>query len=270
MAHERSNGARRLARTLAAVLVLAGAGAGARADEKAGRVDALWSEGADLYNGGDQASGLVKLGQAAVLAEDPALLHRVGHLYAGASGVSGHKKEAVRLYALAADLGQPDSMAHYGEALIAGEVVARDHPRGVRLLVEARDAGYGKARELLAAIAEKQKGAMDCALAEVKALGYSPRSFSDPPLEWITVRAGTGTSRRGDVLRLSGAVKNPYSKESLYSDLSLYGYGFTRMKASTVALGGGHALELSFPDGETELSPQGRRDADAVMAKCRR
>jgi hypothetical protein len=231
----------------------------------------LFAKGRALYEAGDRSEGLGLMVRAAKLVESGSMYHTLGHMYERETDIPGHEAEAIRLFGLAADLGEIDSMGHYGAALVRGTHVERDHRRGVQLLIEADRGGYRAAREQLNEIEAAQEAALACAKEKVRAMGYTDTLASDR--RWYRVREGSAEQSRGDLLYISGPMQSWGGSdrwdEGRYSELDVRAYRFDAMAITRVPLDNGGMFVSGSPADEGLPTEQGLQDARAVLETCR-
>jgi len=231
-------------------------------------------EGRKLFEQGDRRAGLAIMARAAESIRDGGLLHTLGHLYEDSPEIEGHQAEAIRLFGLAATLGDRDSKGHYGEALVLGKTVPVDHYAGVTLLIEASKLGFKPASQMLSDIEAKQKAARECAESRVKDLGYtrhsSLSSTSGAVTDWYIVHSGSGDARRGDVLSIAGWYLGDWERRGQYSELSVSARGFTGMPTQWIDLSAGQVGVTRLAGvGDVPATSRAQNDAETVIASCR-
>ncbi|MBC6982146.1 sel1 repeat family protein [Caulobacter sp. 17J80-11] len=241
------------------------------------KAQGLLNQAQALQAKGDLAGALKLVGEAALAVDNPDLMHKLGHMYQTADAqkaVPDHLAQSLRWFKLAADRNQADSLAHYGQALIDGAGVKRDHAEGVRMLLDAREGGYHGAYAALEKIAETQKLAVECAVAMAARKGYEPAKQEELVMgratKWYLVRSGAGDRRRGDTLSIYGARDRGVSESSAYTELLLSTGGFTRMETVVIPVGSDREFRYDQPADYVDASAQGERDAAEILAACKR
>lgn len=252
---------------LCALMAIAAPALGAQ--DKAAEARALAQEGERLYKAGETREGLAKMVKAAELLRNRDALHRLGHFYERQTDMDGHRAEAIRLFGMAARYGDSDSMAHYGDALVRGDTVPRDHDLGVELLVAASALFYTPADAILADIEAKQRAGIECAERNARELGY--RNTSLMHRDWRVVRSGSGEDSRGDILSIKGPPRYDYSSDRSarrYAAFDVKASGFTRMRIYAVGDESARLIQEE-PLGLGPASAQGQSDAAKIVAQCR-
>jgi TPR repeat protein len=270
-----------IVRALSVALGLAlAASAPARAEPSQADMDkaqGLLDRAQALQAKGDLAGALKLVGEATLVVDNPDAMHRLGHMYQSAeaqAAVPDHLAQSLRWFKLAADRNQADSLAHYGQALVDGAGVKRDHAEGVRMLLAAREGGYHGAYEVLEKIAQAQKLATECAVAMAERKGYEPAKQEQLVMgratTWHAVRSGAGDRRRGDKLSIYGAHESEVSESGAYDELNVTVGGFTRMETVVIPVGSDREFRYDQAADYVEASAQGKRDAAEILAACRR
>lgn len=101
------------------------------------------------------------------VSRNAALLHRMGHfLESGTPELPRDEAEAVRVFGLAADLGDAESQHHVGMRYLEGRGLPVDQARGIALLRLSAAQGYSRARDELRRFERMEQAARQAALEE--------------------------------------------------------------------------------------------------------
>lgn len=195
---------RRIAVAVAVLLLtgLAPALAAAPTPAEIDAAEARFAEGQAAAQRGDEATAMRLIGEAARLAQNGELAHRLGHLYEGRTGLPNHQAEALSWFQYAAELKQADAMHHVGMRYIEGSGgLARDVRKGVALMEASADAGYQPAFGVASRFRDAQDQKARCLLSALRTAGMRDVPFGQ---KLIQIRAGEGRSASGDVYELSG------------------------------------------------------------------
>ena len=101
------------------------------------------------------------------VSRNAALLHRMGHfLESGTPELPKDEPEAVRVFGLAAELGDAESQHHVGMRYMEGRGLPLDQARGIALLRQSAAQGYARAEMEVRRIDRMQQAAWEQAVAE--------------------------------------------------------------------------------------------------------
>jgi TPR repeat protein len=272
---------RRLVTFVAALIVL-GAPAAMRAQEPA-RLSpadsALVERLTAQYKAAGEAKDWVEAVRIAVrigtISKNGALLHKMGHYYeAGSEQIPKDDAEAVRVFTLAADLGDAEAQHHIAMRHFQGRGVELDSSRGADLMEKSAEQGYGPARtewrKLEAAQALKtaaSEKAVQCAKAELERIGYFELSDAGEIFRGETTflrireKAPSMAELRGDAVTVDGPSRmSPTGSFDLKNVTGFIG-------VTEKALGESKLMSRSL-DRRVTVSRQGADEIEGVRALC--
>lgn len=203
-----------------------------------------------------------------------ALLHKVGHFFeSGSPDLPKDDAEAVRVFTLAAELGDAESQHHIAMRLFEGRGLARDSSRGARLMQLSARQGYDPARDELRKLrvqeeraSEAASAAKRCAVDEIKRLGWMSLTDAGDIFRnreryvRIPQKAPSLAELRGDVVTVEGPGYNDRS-----SRFSLEVEGFVGLTEKSIE---GSTMKMRSLDRIGAASAEGAAQIERVRATC--
>ncbi len=196
------------------------------------------------------------------------LLHRAGHIYeSGGPGIPADDAEAVRVFQLAADLGEPESQHHIGMRHLEGRGVPLSRFSAIRLLESSARKYHRPADSVLTAIARREAAARQCAGEALKRLGYVElggdiQGSMAGRDRFIRILSGAGYDGvRGDIVTLQGPASWSRYQEFEMRDIR----GFVGITERPI---GDAGLVSREPKTITAPSTAGIRELERVNASC--
>lgn len=215
---------------------------------------------------------LVRVG---TIAKNGTVLHKAGHYYeTGSEQIPKDDAEAVRVFTLAAGFGDAESQHHIAMRHFEGRGVARDSSRGIRLMEQSADQGYGAALTEMGKIRAEQRrlteaseAAVKCAERELERIGYfafnSASDIFKSEKRFIRIRekAPSMAELRGDAVTVDGP--GSYDRTSPFALRDITGFiGITETPVPETRL---TERALNHLVG---VSRQGAEEIERVRAMC--
>lgn len=237
------------------------------------RIDALLEEARLAEAAGDKARMFAKSEEAVKLSDNPTAMHALGHMFEKNPGLPGAQDKAFHWFLEAARRGHGEAMSHAAKPLENDAALAdAEYSKIVDALAEGVDKNYfSGAASVLSALAKKQAAARTCAVDLAKRLGYAADDTEGMVMgprasDWYRVRSGNS----GDQLAIYGADAGSMFKSARYSRLRVRTSGFTGIKYQKIPLSDGDSMTVKNYTGyRADASPQGKRDAQTILAACR-